>query len=430
MRGYRIDIWEDVSKQWHSLCQRKARYDIGEGTAVIDVPAEEGTVRLAATTSSDPASNQDIIWLHETLVAWPGWSLCAPPLGRTIGHDLETHTDPVKDAEPEVPPGLRLRSEFNVLPGSLPRLRYGRRYWLRARVVDLAGNSLDLQTKDFGPENPGQNAQPYYRYEPISAPAIALLKPTPATVDAPAEGESMERMAVRSFNDTPTLNSVPTPQRTRRVAVPSRTTQRDAEQHGVLDHTGAIDPALFAMLAAKDNSLAQERLETAGPLAGGPRSRPDMPPGWMAMLCHICRIHLRMRSRCAFSITPFSPTTRLFRSRSTTAPSGRTRCRSRSKSTTTRPTSRTMIVPSARSLSRSRRPLAASCELSVQPGPKALKLLGVWNWLTPAQQIQAIEINGHTTTLERLVHEGQHWMLTPWRNSNSSTRYSGRCSRR
>ena len=59
VRGYRIDIWEDGSKQWHSLCQRSAHYDIGSGAVNIDVPVEEGTVRLAATTSSDPASNPD-----------------------------------------------------------------------------------------------------------------------------------------------------------------------------------------------------------------------------------------------------------------------------------------------------------------------------------------------------------------------------------
>ena len=416
VRGYRIDIWEDVSKQWHSLCQRKARYDIGDGTAVIDVPAEEGTVRLAATTSSDPASNQDIIWLHETLVAWPGWSLCAPPPGRTIGHNSETHADPVEDAEPEVPPGLRLRSEFNVLPGSLPRLRYGRRYWLRARVVDLAGNSLDLQTKDFGPENPRQNAQPYYRYEPISAPAIALLKPTPATVDAPAEGESMERMAVRSFNDTPTLDSVPTPQRTRRVAVPSRTTQRDAEQHGVLDNGGAIDPALFAMLAAKDNSLAQEKLKTAGPLAGGAPvetgyaawldgdALPYLPDPLAGEVAARIFDHPVFSNSKVISIPFYDgsewPDALPFKIEIYDDPADTPHYDS---------AVRTLFIPL---------PKAARCilQLSVKPSTEALKLLGVWNWLSAAQQTQTIQINGHTTTLERLVHEGQHWMLTPWRN--------------
>ena len=86
VRGYRIDIWDNVSTEWHSLCQREATYDIDSGAVVINVPEEEGTVRLAATTSPDKNSNPKLIWLHEALVAWPGWSLCAPPPGKTIHH--------------------------------------------------------------------------------------------------------------------------------------------------------------------------------------------------------------------------------------------------------------------------------------------------------------------------------------------------------
>jgi hypothetical protein len=416
VRGYRIDIWDDGSKQWHSLCQRTAHYDIGSGAVAIDVPVEEGTVRLAATTSSDPASNPDIIWLHETLVAWAGWSLCAPPPGKTIGHHAKDHSDPVTDAEPEVPPGLRLKTRFNVLAGSLPRLRYGRGYWLRARIVDLAGNSLEPQPKDFGPEKSKQNAQPYFRCEPISAPALALVKPTPATTDAPFEGESMERMAIRSFNDTALLNTVQTPQRTRRAAVPSRTTQRDAEQHGVLDNAGTIDPAAFAMLAAKDDSLAQEKLLSAGPLAGGAPvetgyavwlDRDPLPylPDPLAV-----EVAARIFDHPAFPDSkivsiPFYDGTKWpdalpFKIEIYDDPAGTPHYDD---------AVRTLFIPLAK---------AARCtlRLSIQPGAAALKLLAVWNWLTPAQQTQAIKINDRSTTLERLVREGQHWMLTPWRN--------------
>ena len=373
VRGYRVDIWDDGSKQWHSLCERTAHYEISSGAMIIDVPIEEGIVRLAATTSSDPASNPGIIWLHETLVAWAGWSLCAPPPGRTIGHDPKDHSDPVTDAEPEVPPGLRLKTRFNVLAGSLPRLRYGRRYWLRARVVDLAGNSLEPQPNDFGPEKSKQNAQPYFRCEPISAPAIALVKPAPATIDPPFAGESMERMAIRSFNDTALLNTVQTPQRARRAAVPSRTTQRDAEQHGALDSGGTIDPASFAMLAAKDNSLITERRWAPARPQVVTWSKPDTPRGWMAMPCLTYRIRSPSKSRRAFSVIPIFQIARSFRYRSTTAPSGRMRCPSRSKSTRIRPSTpyydssvRTLFIPL---------PKAARCtlRLSIQPGAAALK---------------------------------------------------------
>jgi hypothetical protein len=417
VRGYRIDIWEDGSKQWHSLCQRSAHYDIGSGAVNIDVPVEEGTVRLAATTSSDPASNPDIIWLHETLVAWAGWSLCAPPPGKTIAHDPKDRTDPVTDAEPEVPPGLRLKTRFNVLAGSLPRLRYGRRYWLRARVVDLAGNSLEPQPKDFGPEKSKQNAQPYFRCEPISAPAIALVKPTPATIDAPFEGESMERIAIRSFNDTALLNTVQTPQRARRAAVPSRTTQRDAEQHGALDSGGTIDSASFAMLAAKDNSLAMEKLQSAGPLAGGGGPVETRYAAWLdgdplPYLPDTLAVEVAARifghpdfPDSKIVSIPFYDGTKWpdalpFKIEIYDDPANKPHYDG---------AVRTLFIPL---------PKAGRCtlRLSIQPSAAALRLLAVWNWLTPAQQTQAIQINGHATTLERLVREGQHWMLTPWRN--------------
>ena len=416
VRGYRIDIWDDVSNRWHSLCQRMATYDINSGAVVINVPKEEGTVRLAATTSPDPKSNPELIWLHETLVSWPGGSLCAPMPGRTIGHNPTDHSDPVTDAKAEVPPGLRLKSAFKALAGSLPRLRYGRKYLLRARVVDLAGNSLELFQKDFGLKQSKKNACPYFRYEPISAPAIALVKPTPTTIDAPAEGESMERLAVRSFNDTPPLNVVPTSQRARRFAVPSRTTQREAEQHGMLDNGGVVDPAFFAMLVAKDNSLAEEKLLTAGPLAGGAPietgyavmvdgdTLPYLPDPLAVNIAVRIFDHPKFPDEKIISIPLYDgtqwPDVLPFKIEIYDDPTDDTHYDA---------AARTLFIPL---------PKAARCtlRLSVQPSANALKILGVWNWLTAAQQTRTIMINGHQMTLEKFAQCGQHWMLTPWRN--------------
>ena len=110
-------------------------------------------MRLAATTSPDPATNADLLWLHEAVVSWTGWSLTAPPPGKAIMPD--DTVDTAAQTEAALPPGLRFSSRFRAVRGSLPRLRYGRRYWLRARAVDLAGNSLPASEKDFGPGGPG-----------------------------------------------------------------------------------------------------------------------------------------------------------------------------------------------------------------------------------------------------------------------------------
>jgi hypothetical protein len=434
VRGYRIDIWDDVSKQWHSLCLRQAIYDIAAGAVIVDVPAEEGIVRLVATTSRDKTSNPDIIWLHETLVSWAGWSLCAPAPGKSIHHqttapdpkqpgkEIVVHEDPVGDAEAEVPPGLRLKSTFKALPGTLPRLRYGRSYWLRARAVDLAGNSLSSQPKDFGPENPKTNARLYSRFDPISAPALALVQSAPDEIEKPAEGESMERMAVRTFNNTPDLNTVPTKQRTRRFAVPSRTTQREAEQHGMLDRAGVVDPTFFAMLATQDNSLPETIIVTAGPLeaAGPPTGEPAVKTQYSVMLDGdslpylpdplAVEIAARIFDHPTFSADqiikiPFYDDTEWpealpFKVETYEQPGDIPHYDA---------TTRTLLIPLPKAA-------RATLRLSVKPTKAALSILGIWNWLTPAEQSNVIVINGQSMTLERLVRNGQHWMLTPWRN--------------
>jgi hypothetical protein len=407
VRGWRIDIWDNVSKVWHSLCRRVANYDLREGAVVVNVREEEGTVRLAATKTPDPANNPNLIWLHEALVAWTGWSLCAPAPGRTIHHDDTDHTDPVGDAEAEVPPGLHLKSAFKALPGSLPRLRYGRNYWLRARVVDLAGNSLPFKDGDFGPEKPAQRARPYLRFDPVSAPALALVKPTPDRVEAPAEGESMERIAIRTFNDKPADNTVRSQEQARRFGVPSRTTHREAEQHGMLDRNGIVEPEFFAMLAAKDNSLAEEKILTAGPLVESPPvetryaalldgdALPYLPePLAVTIAARIFDLPGHSPDKIIeiplYEVNTNWPDALPFKIELYEKPGDKPRF-DKDK--------RTLFIPLPKAL-------RATLRLSVKPTPEALNLLGVWNWLTPPQR----------GSMRTIAGDGQHWMLTPWRN--------------
>ena len=405
VRGYRIDIWNDVTKQWRSLCQREADYDLAGGAVTLHV-AEEGTLRLGATKTPDPTSNPDLVWLHEALMSWTGWSLCARPPGKTIHHKSADHTDPVGDADVEVPPGLRLKTAFKRVKGSLPRLRYGRSYWVRARVVDLAGNSLPVNPKNFGPEKPKDNAASYLRYEPISAPAIALVKPTPATIEAPAEGESMERMAVRSFNDKPADNSVLTMQHSRRFAVAPRTTHREAEQHGMLDSAGKVDPATFVMLTKKDEPLAEEKLLLAGPLS----EQPPVETSFAVMVDGDALPYLpdSLSLQVAARVFghPTFPASKLITvplyPASATWPDAAPFKIELYENPADQPhfdeTTRTLFIPLPKAI-------CATLRLSIKPTRQALKLLGVWNWLNPTQQ----------SALQKRALDGQHWMLTPWR---------------
>ena len=73
--------------------------------------------------------------LQETLFNWWGWSLSAPRPGKTMdknGDPAYTQSQPTGQFD--------LTVDFDAKPGSLPKLRYGTAYRLRARAVDLAGN--------------------------------------------------------------------------------------------------------------------------------------------------------------------------------------------------------------------------------------------------------------------------------------------------
>jgi hypothetical protein len=247
VRGYRIDIWDSLTGKWRSLCRRTARYDLDDGAVVIAVPEEESIVRLAATKSAADTGNAGVIHLHEAMVSWTGWSLAAPPPGRAILPDDTVDTAPTQ-TEAQVPPGLKFATRFQAVKGSLPRLRFGRSYAVRARAVDLAGNSLEPQTGTFGPEQTHFAPRPYLRYEPIESPVVGLVARA-GTIEKPAEGESILRLAVRTFNDTPDQNVVPTAQVARRALVPPRVSARDAEHHGKLDGPGNVNAATFNMLA-------------------------------------------------------------------------------------------------------------------------------------------------------------------------------------
>jgi hypothetical protein len=206
---------------------------------------------------------------------WCRRAVRAPPPGRAILPDDTVNTTSAQ-TDAEIPPGLHFASTFKAVKGSLPRLRFGREYWIRARAVDLAGNSLPPHEKDFGPENPDQRARPYVRFEPVAAPAVALVRPKAPPTERPAEGEAMERLAIRTLNDV-----FDDPTATDQVARRSwcRSVERPhAEHHGKLDAGGKVDASLFDLLAnQKDRdatdptaAIPAESLPMQGPLDPSP----------------------------------------------------------------------------------------------------------------------------------------------------------------
>jgi hypothetical protein len=410
LRGFRIDIWDRTTGAWRSLCEREATYDLGEGAVTVAVASEETTVRLASTKSSDPASNQQVVYLHEALVSWTGWSLAAPQPGRAILPD-DTVDKSSAQTDAEIPPGLHFASVFEPVKGSLPRLRFGRDYWIRARAVDLAGNSLPAREQDFGPENPDQRARPYVRFEPVAAPAVALVRPAGQPTERPAEGESMERLAIRTLNDVYD-DPAATAEEARRFLVPVQSSVRDAEHHGKLDAGGKVDATLFDLLAnQKDRdasdpnaALQAEKLPMQGPLDPAPVDTPFAVYRDGEALTYLPdplaeNVAVRVFDHPAIApseiiTVPLYPSDKWphaqpFKIRvfeHATAKPGYEE------------SDRTLHVPLPKGV-------RARVRLSMKLSKPARETMGLWHWMTAAQRQQT----------DKLVQDGQHWMFTPWR---------------
>ncbi len=231
MRGYCVDVWHSDTGRWHPLCRRVGTYDFltaGETLVVED----EGWVTTAASSAADGSS--DDLFLQEQLFRWRGWSLVAPRPGLAIDKD----GDP-KDISNTPPADFQLKTDFKAAPGSLPRLRYGDAYALRARAVDLAGNSTP-----FG--DPGSNdfslaAGPvvFGRFEPVVNPTLVRRSPR-------IEGDSMERMVIRSNFNTPAANADD------RHVAPPKIDQLTAEMDARFDSPGGVDNAAYALIVARE----------------------------------------------------------------------------------------------------------------------------------------------------------------------------------
>ena len=222
LRGYRVDVAtvpDETAldrKAWRSLCAREGAYELWHtatnGVAVedsgirIDInPRDEGYVSGPSTTSGGAeSSNPDDHYLHESLFRWTGWSLCTPRPGRAImaeeatdGSQLQREAPGNIEEEDVAVNGSGVKTNFVTAKGTLPRLRFGRLYRIRARVVDLAGNSLALDDDTNSEYEGASNAVGYLRFEPIDPPVVVQRRRV-------SEGESLERMVLRSnFNVDP-----------------------------------------------------------------------------------------------------------------------------------------------------------------------------------------------------------------------------------
>lgn len=272
-RGYRLDVFDDRRGAWRSLHRRDGTYRFGTSGLTVQTEDEEGFVQLAVTQpADDPARAEDAVataagipqpgtdlYVNERVARWNGWSLSAP----RPGQPLNRSADPAQSLDTDGTANIsvttfHVQTSFAAHAGSLPALRFGGRYRLRARAVDLSGHSVALG--EHAPEHlvapPDGQLLPHFRFEPVNPPTVVLRT-------LPGPGGSLLELVIRSRNLGPALDAAPTFEEDERHLAPPRAAVLLAEQHGMLDDaSGRLrgDAATYAMLTARDNG----RIPTVG----------------------------------------------------------------------------------------------------------------------------------------------------------------------
>lgn len=249
--GRRIDVRDDKNTTYRSLWQRMAvePYDFPrKSTLHVTPPPDEGWNTTALATDGNETFTQfgeeerkptATRRVSESVFNWNGWSGAAS----RPGNILDSHTGEAVEPPPNEPkPGdfVQMSVEYGAVPGTLPRLRFGRQYWMRARAVDLAGNSRSVdETQPKGTVPPPAF---YGRLEPVAAPAVVRrgVRPFPGVGDQP------DVLVIKSDYDIPDATVKPTD----RVFFPSSIAQMVVERHGL--PKGGNDPNSYGMLRVRD----------------------------------------------------------------------------------------------------------------------------------------------------------------------------------
>ena len=416
VRGYRVDVWDSQSQSWHSLCQRKGTYNFFEGNVTRQYD-DEGFAQLGVTQPiADPSAGSEPpkdLYLQESMFTWNGWSLTVPRPGKTIAPDgtAQGLDDPAV-AVTRASSDFKMVASFAPQPGTLPRLRFGNTYRLRARVVDLAGNSLGPKAPDPADFSKATAPHPYTRFEPVVAPLVVMTRTFNAS-NSP--GESLGRLVLRSNFDKSAQDYAPiygnfvsdpayTPFALRLIA-PPKTSQAMAERHSMFDSpSGPMlkDQATYQMIASKAEGAFMIDPQTRLPIQSN-LAVPYLPDP-------LCRGSALWLVNTINNVAATVPSVSFYPARGNwpnpvpfflkvVEGTGNT-------SVQWDEPSRTLTVQIAKAN-------VATVDLSSllddsNSGARNLQTMGVWNWIkegAPANLAQ----------LQQNAGGGRHWMLTPTR---------------
>ncbi|MEA2450662.1 MAG: hypothetical protein QOG63_2594, partial [Thermoleophilaceae bacterium] len=240
VRGYVLDVHDNASGSWRTVCARTGKYHFPTVASNQDVAVtEEAAVDSPPTGPADPKDPRRF-HLQQSLVRWDGWSLAAPHPGLPItSHDSVTQ-------DPPEPPAFPV--DYQLHATALPRLRFGTSYAMRMRAVDLAGNAPGLgSTPAVG--DPGQRVTAesrYLRFEPVPSPDIEVR-------EDPVPGESLHRLVIRGNYDADSIENA------LRFVIPPRAAELLCEHHGMFDvqstpgHT-VLDKNAYNLIASRESA--------------------------------------------------------------------------------------------------------------------------------------------------------------------------------
>lgn len=263
IQGYRMDIaYEDNPTKWFSLHKRQDEYswfdESNNSFPVQDISPDEGFIQLGI--AEDPNDPEDV-FVSETLARWEGWSLSVRKPGYAINesddYELEPGETEKKDfvyknklqevQKYQFDPDLefKINAQSKIVPGTLPKLRFGKNYRVRVRAVDLAGNSVPLEHLSESPSDTIQENIRYMRYEPLASPIVLVgneLK----------DGEFLEQLVVRSnfdqsvtdYEDDHMVNGQKFDDYSQRYLLPPKNSQLMAETHGKFEEAFQNNPAV------------------------------------------------------------------------------------------------------------------------------------------------------------------------------------------
>ena len=248
--GYRMDVaYADEPEKWYSLHYKQDEITCFDKDmkplSVEGILPDEGFCQIAVT--GDKKSGEDL-FVSGVIARWTGWSLAVERPGYPIdeaesedGKDHINRRSAVEEKEYWSKPDTNVRMNVRTtpVPGTLPRLRFGRSYNLRMRYVDIAGNSVPPEAQPEKPDESIVRNFTYHRYEPLGTPVV--LQGNRMKV-----GEDIERMVIKSNYDVPAekyagadvtnenRNSI-------RIMVPPQASQQMAELHGKFDQAFSGD---------------------------------------------------------------------------------------------------------------------------------------------------------------------------------------------